>query len=58
MTFDFTFDSTTGHVTVADGSTEIPDAALNNRPEVKSVSIPNSVTSIGDRAFNYNNLTE
>ena len=47
MTFDFTFDANTGHVSILDGSTEVPDEVFKYRREVKSVSIPDSVTTIG-----------
>ena len=58
MTFDFTFDAATGHVTIADGSTEIPDSAFQSRREVTSVTIPDSVTSIGSSSFVFCGLTE
>ena len=57
MSFSFTFDSNTGHVTIAEGSTEIPAEAFSGRNEVRSVSIPYGVTTIGSRAFISNQLT-
>ena len=58
MTFDFTFEAATGHVTISEGSTEIPEEAFRLQHEIKSVSIPDSVTSIGAGAFQWNQLTE
>lgn len=58
MTFDFIFDVANGHLTIAEGSTEILDSAFRGRDEVKSVTIPDSVTSIGNEAFSFNELTE
>ena len=52
MTFDYSFDPATGHLTIAEGSTMIPSRAFYwdeyDDPislRVKSVSIPDSVTS-------------
>ena len=58
MTFDYTFDEATGHVTIAEGSTKIPGDSFLDRSEVKSVSIPHSVTKIGSCSFCFNELTE
>ena len=58
MTFNYSFDSNTGHVTIAGGSTEIPPNAFKWRKDVKSVSIPDSVTSIGVEAFRESGLTK
>ena len=57
MSFSFTFDSNTGHVTIAEGSTEIPAEVFSGRNEVRSVSIPYGVTTIGASAFYGNQLT-
>ena len=43
-------DSPTGELTIAEGTLGIADAAFNNC-EITSVTIPNSVTSIGGTAF-------
>lgn len=43
-------DSPTGELTIAEGTLGIADAAFNNC-EITSVTIPNSVTSIGGSAF-------
>ena len=51
MTFNFDFDSVTGHLTILEGTTEIPQNAFRSRSEIKSVTIADSVTSIGDYAF-------
>tara|TARA_B100001057_G_scaffold450728_1_gene493070 strand:+ start:2021 stop:2173 length:153 start_codon:yes stop_codon:yes gene_type:complete len=48
MTFDFTFDAANGHVTIADGSTEIPRNAFNGRDEVKSVPIFSNLVEVAD----------
>ena len=58
MIFDFSFGESTGHVTITDGSTEVTDWAFSGRDEVKSVTIPDSVTSIGLFAFANNDLAE
>ena len=57
MPFLFTFDDATGHAIVVNGSTEIPDDAFQSRDDVTSVSIPDSVTTIGDWAFDGAGLT-
>ena len=51
MSFNFTFDAATGHVRIAEGSTKIPDSAFEDRSDIISVAIPETVTSIGDSAF-------
>lgn len=58
MTFNFTFDKESGHVTIVDGSIEVPDNEFQDRIEVKSVTIPDSVASIGSNAFTGIGLTE
>ena len=58
MTFDFTFDAATGHITITEGSTEVPDSIFQSKSEIKSVSIPDTITSIGDSAFRSTSLTE
>ena len=58
MAFDFDFDSSIGLVTIAEGSTEVPDEAFQRRSDVQSVTIPDSVTSIGDDSFERTSLLE
>ena len=58
MTFDYTFDDETGHLTITVGSTKIPKKAFSKESQVKSISIPDSVTSIGERAFNGASITD
>ena len=69
----FTFNSETGEITDYDDNcekdvkipetirgvavTSIGDGAFNSNNSLTSVTIPNSVTSIGNRAFGENNLT-
>ena len=42
-------------VTITDGVREIDNRAFNNNPNLRVVLIPPSVTSIGPKAFGYNN---
>lgn len=58
MAFDFAFDPSNGLVTISEGSTEVPDEAFQRRSDVQSVSIPDSVTSIGDDSFERTSLSE
>ena len=58
MTFSFTFDSATGHVTIAEGSFKLPARAFKGRKEIKSVTIPGSVLSIGTEAFRGGSLNK
>ena len=58
MDFSFTFDQETGHVMVGENSTEIPPLSFLDDGTVKSVFIPDSVTSIGGSAFRNNLLSE
>ena len=58
MAFDFDFDSSIGLVTIAEGSTEVPDEAFQSRSDVQSVTIPDSVTSIGDDSFKRTSLLD
>lgn len=58
MSLNISFDEVNGHVTIADGETEIPAYFFQSRRDVKSVSIPDSVTSIGRGAFSHTSLTE
>ena len=58
MTFSFTFDAGTGHVSIAEGSTQIPANSFYVQNDVRSVFIPDSVIAIGAYAFRENSLTE
>ena len=58
MTFSFTFDAGTGHVSIGEGSTEIPVNTFYEQNDVQSVYIPDSVITIGAYAFRENSLTE
>ena len=55
MTLDYTFDSISGHLTIKEGSTEI-GREFTDRKEIKSISIPSSITLIGDIAFRDDSL--
>ncbi len=46
------------HVDIPDGTTRILKAAYENRPDITSVTIPDSVTSIGYKAFRECGLSE
>ena len=57
MTFDYTFNKKTGHVTITEGSTKIPSHAFYG-DNIKSVTIPETVTAIRWSAFEDNKLAE
>ena len=58
MTLEYSFDYISGHLTIAPGSTEIPSETFNNIEAITSVSIPDSVTSISESAFEFTGLSE
>ena len=51
MTFNYTFKKKTGHLRIEEGSTEIPELEFAYRPDIKKITIPDSVTTIGNAAF-------
>jgi hypothetical protein len=57
MAFSYTFKKKTGHIRIAEGSTEIPDMEFAYRGDIRKVTIPQSVTLIGDAAFYQCNLS-
>ena len=46
-----------GHVTIPDGQTSIADNAFESCTTITSISIPNTVTSIGAKAFYWSSLS-
>ena len=61
MSFSFTYNEKSKHVTINLGSTKIPKEAFDYSEidiVVESVDIPDSVATIGDTAFTNNKLME
>jgi hypothetical protein len=58
MPFSYTFDNLTGRATISEESTLIPREKFNNRSEITSATIPDSVTKIGNFAFAGTKLRE
>ena len=63
MTFSYTFNEASGHISINEGSTKIPYSAFHDYEKfhggkIVSAYIPNSVTEIGDYAFSNNSLKE
>lgn len=61
MSFDYSFDESSNHLTIIDGTTEIPDREFfywERFLRIESVAIPDSVEVIGSSAFGYCDLTE
>ena len=53
-----TFDQTTGHLSVIDGTAVIPEAQFEKNTDIRSISFPDTLESINELAFSYNSNLE
>ena len=58
MTFSYTLDRENRHLIIEEGTTEIPEAVFSGSYDFDSISLPNSVISIGTQAFYRTSLDE
>ena len=57
MEFSYTLDAENRHLIVHEGSTKIPDSIFANITSFETVSLPDSLVSIGESAFERTSLT-